>query len=1239
LVPGVGASPVYDLFLSYHWKDHETVLLVAEALRKAGLTPFYDRWYLAPGADWVEALEKNLSDCKAVAVFLGPSGLGDWQQREKRYALNRQAKDTTFPVIPVLLAGAEPASGFLALNTWITLSDARDPVKINELVRAARGQPPEGDGPSAPDPRAAICPYRGLAAFQEEHEAFFCGREEFTNTLVKAVATRSLIAVVGPSGSGKSSVVRAGLVPALRRGQDRRVWDMVAMTPQTQPLHALAKALIRLIEPEMSGHGKFVETGKWANSLAADETALDSLVDLCLEKQNGTDCLLLMIDQWEELYTMCRDSAQRDAFIKHILRASKSDKLTVVLTLRSDFLRKGLNDAALAERLRDGTFHISTMTRAELHRAIEEPAKKVGLRFEQGLVGVILDEVGEEPGKLPLLEFLLLELWKRRQHNTLLHGAFDTLGGVGKAIAATAEREFEKLDEAEQIAARWALVQLVTPGEGQEDTRRKALLSELEPAAADVITKFATARLLVTTRDSLNREVVEVGHEALIREWQRLREWVDQDRSFLGTQIRLREEADFWNKGLRRADLLLSVGRIAEASEFLKERPKLAGPQLRAYVEASLAADQAQRQAQQKAEHKRLVQWVYALGAAAVILLCVVGFALYQMGVAKEQAQLARHQTGIAREQAQLALYHTGVAQEQAQLAQRNLQTTLRVTANVVEKVGGYVSAGNISIVGAQELLKEAEQTLEDLKKFQHAEAITREQARLLLSVSDLQVHLGYTDRALKTLAEARRQIASLPADDEAGIPLARTRQWLSYAAAFRIGDSLEQQSHLDEALLEQREASRIADEAASRSSHNLAWDVEQPFVRNKIGDVLRIQGFLKSAEDQYNRALEAAQKFARVDAVAAGRRQLATVYERLGQVKRLRGNLKQALDDFLAGLEIRKELSARRPDNAGLKTNLAAGHSQVGGVLLDQGDLEGAAGHFESNLKIVSALIERDSSRANWQRMHASALTELGDLAKANRNFQSALGAYRQAAEIKQRLADRDHLNALWAGNVALNHIKIGEALLADGQRDEALREFETALKASKKLADKHPDSADRQSEYLRSLMSAGHAYAERNNSAAAKWHFQEALKIAEERISKLRDNAQWQGLLSNAQLALGDFLKAQGELSTALQRYEAALAVTTELAGRDPDAGTHQFQLAKINVKIAEVLIALRRLASALGPGIQPLENPLSRYRTAVGLMEKLVANYQHNRHWNDELAALRRKMEGMASAGEAN
>ena len=216
----MNANPEFDCFLSYNTLDHAAVERIGRALQERGLSVFLDRWELVPGRPWIPALEGHLARCRAAAIVLGPHGMGTWQQRERDLLLIREGRDpsASFGVIPVFLPGADPGLDFLANNTWVDLRPGVDDAQTLDLLAAAiRGEPPSALLERTRQAAAQVCPYRGLEVFREEDASFFFGREAFVAALCSAVASRPLVAVVGRSGSGKSSVVRAGLVPALRR--------------------------------------------------------------------------------------------------------------------------------------------------------------------------------------------------------------------------------------------------------------------------------------------------------------------------------------------------------------------------------------------------------------------------------------------------------------------------------------------------------------------------------------------------------------------------------------------------------------------------------------------------------------------------------------------------------------------------------------------------------------------------------------------------------------------------------------------------------------------------------------------------------------------------------------------------------------------------------------------------------------------------------------------------------------
>jgi formylglycine-generating enzyme required for sulfatase activity/energy-coupling factor transporter ATP-binding protein EcfA2 len=584
----------FDVFLSYHWRDHAQVEALARRLREQNLTVFLDRWYLTPGQSWPKALETTLASCRAVVVCIGQGEMGPWQQREQYLAMERQVaaerQRQTFPVIPVLLPGAEPPLGFLSQLTWVDFrARVDDPVLLSTLVRAVHGEPP---GPDAEDTvsktLATICPYRGLLYFREEDAPFFFGREAAITQLVHAVQQHNLVAVVGASGSGKSSVVRAGLVPELRKARDR-VWEVVTLVPTDRPVHALAAVLMPFLEPDMSEVTRLREMNQLAEDLLGRKTALRDVVDRVLAKQPGTDRLLLIADQWEELFTLCKDDKARRCFIDNILEATATTKLSVVLTLRGDFFGRAITDyRPLSDRVQGAQVNLGPMKREELRLAIEEPAKKVGLTFEAGLVDLILEQVGDEPGHLPLVEFVLRRLWEDRQGVQLHHAAYKAMGELQGAIAQKAEALFATLSGEDQRKVQQIFLRLVRPGEGEADTRRRATLEEVGAEDHRLTQQLADERLLVTSqRAGGGEQTIEVSHEALIRHWSRLKGWVDADRRFLLWQQRLRIVVEQYEESYKSADLLLRGFPLTEALEWLKNKPDSFSQRERQFIMAS----------------------------------------------------------------------------------------------------------------------------------------------------------------------------------------------------------------------------------------------------------------------------------------------------------------------------------------------------------------------------------------------------------------------------------------------------------------------------------------------------------------------------------------------------------------------------------------------------------------------------------------------------------------------------
>jgi WD40 repeat protein/class 3 adenylate cyclase len=493
-------------------------------------------------------------------------------------------------------------------------------------------------------------PYKGLEAFQPQDAEFFFGREELVADLAARLAGSAFLAVVGPSGSGKSSVVRAGLVPAIWSGAHGlapgRDWKVVMLTPGAHPLEELA---VRFATERGLAPGAVLD------DLRRDSHNLCLAVRQLLLDEGPGARVVLIVDQAEEVFTICRDEDERAGFLDALAHAAAEDEQAVViLALRADFYGHCASYPALAALVQDHQSLVGPMREAEIRRAIELPAAKAGLRLEPGLAARILEDVGGEPGSLPLLSHALLETWSRRENGTMTLRAYLDSGGVRGAIARTADAVYGGLDPAQQDVARGIFLRLTEPGQGTEDTRRRASLAELlsgndeRAAVEDVLDILARARLVTVGLDT-----VEVAHEALIREWPLLRRWLDEDREGLRIHRRLSDDSGEWVRLDRDPGLLYRGGRLAAAQEWDEAREGRLSAEEGEFLDASRA--ELEREAEARRRRQRILKGIAA--TLAILLGLTAGAALVaadQRGKAQREERSATARALVQGAAAQL---------------------------------------------------------------------------------------------------------------------------------------------------------------------------------------------------------------------------------------------------------------------------------------------------------------------------------------------------------------------------------------------------------------------------------------------------------------------------------------------------------------------------------------------------------------------------------------------------------
>ena len=542
------------------------------------------------------------------------------------------------------------------------------------------------------------CPFRGLFPFRAEDREFFFGRQALVDKLTARLGEHGFLAVLGPSGSGKSSLVLAGLVPALQA--DEPQLRMAYLTPGSEPLSQLEAAL-------------------------AEAGTEDGRPDL------------VVVDQFEELFTLCRDQDERQAFVERLL--SLSDRSRIVITMRADFWGECAAFPGLKNEMQAHQELVAPMDAAALRRATERQADHVGLRFEAGLGEEILNDVEGEPGVMPLLQHALLLLWQRRHGRWLHWKQYRATGGIRQAIAHTADEVYLGLTEHEQERMRDIFLRLTRledePG-GPEarDTRRRVSLAELVPAGREptdtmtLVKRLADARLVVTSLNAASgQEEVEVAHEALICHWPRLRTWLDEDRTGLQLRQDLREAALDWQASNQDDAYLSHRGGRLEDAEALRRQPRFALNELeQTYVEAcvdlrererrekeeqqrrkleaarELAAEQQARAEEQAANAARMRRRAVVIGVVGIVALVLAALSMLFWQQAKNSARQAGDNAATAT--ANLAKAITNEAEADTQ---RSFALTSEAAANVssTRAVASAATAqANAEIAHAREL-------------------------------------------------------------------------------------------------------------------------------------------------------------------------------------------------------------------------------------------------------------------------------------------------------------------------------------------------------------------------------------------------------------------------------------------------------------------------------------------------------------------------------------------------------
>ncbi|HEX6745691.1 MAG TPA: TIR domain-containing protein [Longimicrobium sp.] len=658
------------VFLSHEGLEAESARTLARTLRASGIKVWLDVDDLKPGKLWASELEAALVRSSSFVIYIGTNGISGWVDRELRLAIDRNAKDPSFRIYPVLGHGAKPdlLPAFLQQHQWV---DLRAPAQADNAIRTLVAELQGPAIPIAPEAVSQRCPFLGLLPFSAEDGALYFGRDAEVHSTLNALQDSSVVAVIGDSGSGKTSLIHAGVVPALQRGRfysDGKWvhgWRVAICRPGESPFAEMANALPDL-ESDLSPSEKLKLRDQCELSLKVGPEGLaNCLAMLSAPHDRHT---LIVVDQFEELFTLSKTRESRLAFITSLVTAARSRGpygVRLLLCLRSDFYPHCLEYEELVEWVSQHQVVLARPGQQQLRDVVEKPSKASSLTFESGLVDRILRDVVDEPGGLPMLGHALLQLWERRDGSSLTHRAYGDIGGVGGALKNHADAVFRGLSPEGQLFARKLLVRLTHVGVATVETRRRIpkdailQLGTDRQLAEQVLNTLLAERLLVVTqaptlapqathslslgRWQVEHDVIEVAHEALIRNWPLLQAWLDEDREAILIERRVHQAATEWLATERDPHQLYRGARLSQAEAWAEQYRGDVNADQSAFLVAS--RDQEDQDARdertRRLRDKRRIQAVILLAVVAV-----VGFL-----VAAQQSLVARERMRITRAQ------------------------------------------------------------------------------------------------------------------------------------------------------------------------------------------------------------------------------------------------------------------------------------------------------------------------------------------------------------------------------------------------------------------------------------------------------------------------------------------------------------------------------------------------------------------------------------------------------------
>jgi tetratricopeptide (TPR) repeat protein len=976
-------------------------------------------------------------------------------------------------------------------------------------------------------------PFCGLAAFGAKHATVFFGRGDDIGRAVdlwrKVDRGAPYLLVVGASGSGKSSLVRAGIIPRLTTpGVIKEVdaWRIAVMRPGDSPagpFAALAAALMQdetALPKEEEGRGPALpEIAEGDSKTPAELTAVLHHADASAAKpivnalsrvgsvehdrerySREMRCdLVLLIDQFEELFAASVSDTERNAFIDLLAALVATGRIWVAATLRADFYARMLVQTGLKKLKELGaTYDLAPPGAVELADIVRAPAEAAGLVFEtDAATGERLDarilRDADRPDMLPLVQLALSRLFEGRETSgadiVLPLKVYESLGGLKGIVDEAGEKALASLGEAEKAKLPRLLRQLAVPAHEQDGMGQGALtiravpLAQVAPdgdaPAHKLVAALIDARLLTTTGGAADAQV-RLTHQRVLEDWSRARTIVAESADFYRVRAELEESRRKWEVGKRRKELLLPRGLpLAEAASIVGKYGNELTPDALAYVRTS----------RQRAQRVQMIAW----GLAAFFFLLALGATGAGIWAYREQ-QVAVH----AQQQAQAAL----------------AAATQTANGLVFDLAQRFKNAVGVPAALIKDILDKALALQEQLiRSGQVTPGLKRSEAAALIETVDSRLTIGDTEGALAAARQARNILVDLLAETPDSNEYRR-----ELAVAYeKVGGVQVAQGHFTDALTSYQVEFAILDRLAKSDSSNANWQRALAISYEKIGDVHVAQGKLAAALASYQAKFAILDRLAKSDPSNADwQRGLAITYEKVGNVQVAQGKLAAALASYQAYRGIMERLAQSHSGNAGWQLGLSVSYEKVGDVQVAQGKLADALASYQAYRDVMERLTQSDPSNAGWQRGLSVSYEKVGDVQVAQGKLADALASYQAYRDIMERLTKSDPGNAGWQRGLSVSYEKVGDVQVAQGKLADALASYQAYRDIVERLTKFHPGNAGWQRGLAVSYAKLAAVYRRSNDRDKQLAALRQGQAVMD-RLTKLSpNNADWNGYLS---------------------------------------------------------------------------------------------------------------------------